>query len=202
MKFNTLARHLCRVRDVFYRDTVITGATEIKILHFSYAIVTILNKKVGTHMKKTYLILMGAFLSFNQALFAATTPATTTTPPATTTPQIDAQTLSVAQSGCQKPIGYIPTPAKLICLLTALGVPQENAKAKQMAIIYGVCQGRTLSQQPAGTTLKSYPTLGACLGDPAAITIINSELKTNGYEQVKVVNTQVLGATGQTGSGI
>lgn len=111
------------------------------------------------------------------------------------TAQRSNQQIQSAVHGCQKPIGFLPTPSKLMCMLTALGINDEEAKSKALAIIYSVCHGRTLQPLPAGTTAKAYSTLGACLSDPNAIAIINNELTAANFKPVKVVNPNVLNNT-------
>jgi hypothetical protein len=98
-----------------------------------------------------------------------------------------------AREGCSKPLGFFPTPSKLMCLLVAIGVSEKDIKPKALALIFNVCQGHSLQPQPAGVTLKSYSTLGACLNDPAAITLINKELTAQGFLKIKVVNPAILG---------
>lgn len=145
-------------------------------------------------------IFMCASLIASSSIFAqtGTTTQPQTTQPQTTQPQtvkpqtISKQNLLVAQKGCQKPIGFFPTPAKLMCLMGALGISQQDAKPKALALIFNVCHGRVSQAQPAGTQAKSYGTLGECLSDPAAITIINTELKSQGLPEVNVVNKDVL----------
>lgn len=100
--------------------------------------------------------------------------------------------LQEAREGCQKPIGYFPTPAKLRCLLTAFGLPHDEAKPKALAMVFQVCHGRTLNPPPAGVTLKKYQNLASCLNDPTAIKTMNNELTTAGLSPVKVVNPAVL----------
>lgn len=112
----------------------------------------------------------------------------------TTQPQISKQNYQMAQKGCQKPIGYFPTPSKLMCLLTALGLSDKEAKPKALALIFNVCHGRVL-QPPPGLKPKAYQTLGACLSDPNEVILINSQLKAQGLPEIKVVNTDVLGTT-------
>lgn len=147
-------------------------------------------------------ILMASYGVYGQA--TTTTPPqpqVTPTQPTTTQPQITPaqanQILQLAQKGCQKPIGFFPTPAKLTCLMTALGITDKDAKPKALAMIFNVCHGRTLAAPPAGVTPKSYATLGDCLNDPAAIALINTELKAQGFPEIKVVNTSVLAAPKQ-----
>jgi hypothetical protein len=107
------------------------------------------------------------------------------------------QQLQTAQEGCQKPLGYFPTPSKLICLLSAIGVSEKDIKPKALALIFNTCRGHSLQPQPAGVTLKSYSTLGTCLSDPVAIASINKELTAQGFLKIKVMNPAVLGATQQ-----
>lgn len=106
--------------------------------------------------------------------------------------QQDLNRLQMAREGCQKPIGYFPTPSKLMCLLTALGVSEKEVKAKALALMFNVCHGRTLQPQPAGFIPKKYDNLGNCLKDPDAITLINKELTAQGFPSVKVTNPGVL----------
>lgn len=103
----------------------------------------------------------------------------------------DQKRLEMAKEGCQKPIGFFPTPSKLMCALSALGISEKEAKPKALALVFGVCQGR-VSQPVAGVTPKAYPTLGACLKDPQAVTLINKELTAKGFPEVKVVNPSIL----------
>jgi hypothetical protein len=99
--------------------------------------------------------------------------------------------IQMAQQGCQKPIGFFPTPSKIMCVLTALGKNQNEVKAKALAIVFTVCQGHVVQAQ-SNVKLKKYGTLGACLTDPAAVTQINSALTSHGFQEVKVVNPSVL----------
>jgi hypothetical protein len=99
--------------------------------------------------------------------------------------------IQMAQQGCQKPIGFFPTPSKIMCVLSALGKNQNEVKAKALAIVFTVCQGHVVQTQ-SNVKLKKYGTLGACLTDPAAVTQINSALTSHGFPEVKVVNPSVL----------
>lgn len=127
---------------------------------------------------------------------APTAPVTSTTAPTTTTTQqttvVDPQRLQMAKVGCQKPIGFFPTPSKLMCLLVAMGKTEKDIKPKAMAVVFSGCQGRLTQPQPAGVTPKRYPTLGACLSDPMAVEAINKELAAQGFNPVTIVNPNVL----------
>lgn len=97
--------------------------------------------------------------------------------------------LALAREGCQKPLGYFPTPSKLMCVLTAVGKSQKEVKAKSLAIIFSVCRGQGFQ---TNVTYKKYDTLANCLKDPAAITLINKELTAEGFPAVKIVNPSIL----------
>lgn len=97
-----------------------------------------------------------------------------------------------ARAGCLKPIGYLPTPSKLMCMLTAFGKAQSDVKPKALAIVYSVCKGRPLQPQPANYTPKIHPTLGACLKDPSTVNLINKELTASGFREIHIVNSSVL----------
>lgn len=98
----------------------------------------------------------------------------------------------VARKGCNKPLGFFPTPAKLTCMLSAIGKTEKEVQPRVLAIIFTTCHGETLQPLPAGVTAKKYPTLGACLKDPAAIAIINNELKAKNFPLLKIMNTDIL----------
>ncbi|MBA2654087.1 MAG: hypothetical protein H0U71_03345 [Gammaproteobacteria bacterium] len=104
----------------------------------------------------------------------------------------DQDRLQMAKVGCQKPLGFFPTPSKIMCMLTALGISEQTTKPKAFALMFNVCQGRTLQPLPSNYVPKKYPTLNACLSDPSAIGLINKELQSQGFPAVKVVNPGVL----------
>lgn len=109
----------------------------------------------------------------------------------TSTP--DQQRLQMAKEGCQKPIGFFPTPSKLMCILTATGTSEKEVKPKALALVFNVCQGH-LTQTSAGVTPKAYSSLGACLSDPTAVALINKELTTHKFPEIKIVNSSVFTA--------
>ncbi len=131
-------------------------------------------------MKKLYTFILPIFLTVTCSVFAQEQ---------ASQQQYD---LQLANKGCQKPLGFLPTPAKVMCLLTAFGKSEKEVKPKALAIVFTVCRGYTVQQLPAGTTAKKYANLGTCLKDPTAITLINNELKAKGFPPVKVINTGVL----------
>lgn len=95
----------------------------------------------------------------------------------------DAQ-LQMAREGCQKPIGMLPSPKKLMCILHATGLKQDEVKPKAVALIFNVCQGRVTKTDTAGIIPKRYKTLGECLNDPNAITLINKELQAHQFQPI------------------
>lgn len=107
-------------------------------------------------------------------------------------PSEEAKKLQLAREGCQKPLGLFPSPSKLMCLLEAFGISEKEIKPKTLALVFTVCEGRTLQSQPAGTPPKKYNNLSACLSDPAAIALINKELISQGFPVVKIVNSAIL----------
>lgn len=142
-------------------------------------------------MKKLIILLTSLSILISSSVFAESSANQTTVQVQQQQP-ISKQQLQKAALGCQKPIGFFPTPSKLVCLLTAIGQSEKDIKPKAMAIIFSSCQGRLLQPQPAGSTAKKYPTLGACLQDPAAIEVINRELAAQGFNPISVVNPSVL----------
>lgn len=124
-------------------------------------------------------------------IFAA---ATTSMQTANQQPVVSQQQIAAAKQGCQKKIGFFPTPAKLTCMLTAIGKTEQDIKPKAMAIIFSACQGRTMTPPAANTTVKKYPTLGACLSDPSAVETINKELLSQGFNPIVIANPAVLSA--------
>lgn len=118
--------------------------------------------------------------------------AATTSQPMNQQPVVSQQQIQAAKQGCQKKLGFFPTPAKLTCMLTAIGKTEQDIKPKAMAIIFSACQGRTMQPQAANATVKKYPTLGACLSDSAAVETINKELSTQGFNPVVIANPTVL----------
>lgn len=138
-------------------------------------------------MKKLSLIISLGFLTISTVSFAQTSTQSQT-------PSIEQQKLQMAKDGCGKPIGFLPTPSKLACMLVALGVSEQEVKPKALAIIFAVCHGQLLKAAAPGVTPKSYSTLGECLNDPAAITLINKELTAQGFSEIKIVNPSILTA--------
>lgn len=138
-------------------------------------------------MKNLTMMFTALCLIVSSNIFAATT-TTITTQPKT----VDQQTIQMAKKGCQKPLGFFPTPSKLTCLLTAIGKSEKDIKPKAMAIIFSACQGHLLQPQPNGTKPKKYATLAACLNDPIAIEAINKELGASGFSPIAVANPSVI----------
>jgi hypothetical protein len=132
-------------------------------------------------MKKLNFILSLGLIAFSSAIFAETQASS----------QKD-QLLQLSQKGCLKPIGFFPTPAKIMCIMNTFGISQKEFKSKALALVFNVCKGRVLVTPPAGITLKPYDTLGNCLSDPTAVMLINRELKAQGFPEVKVVNPDIL----------
>lgn len=134
-------------------------------------------------MKKLITLFAGISFVMSTSVFATV---------ATQQEPVSKQQLQKAAQGCQKPLGFFPTPSKLICLLTAIGKTEKDIKPKAMAVIFSTCQGHLLQPQQAGTAPKKYATLAACLKDPAALESINKELAAQGFSPVTVVNPSVL----------
>jgi hypothetical protein len=103
------------------------------------------------------------------------------------------QKLKMAQEGCNKALGFFPTPSKLVCVLTAIGKNQHEIQPKAVAVIFSVCQGRVPSAEP-GVKSKVYKTLGECLSDDNAVKLINAELdkQPQKFPPIKIVHPQVL----------
>jgi|LakMenEpi03Aug12_release.lakeMendotaPanAssembly.Ray.scaffolds.fasta_scaffold756167_1 hypothetical protein len=132
-------------------------------------------------MRKFNLLLVLSCLVVSSSIFSQPVP-----------PQKAQGNIELAREGCQKPLGFFPTPAKLQCMLTAFGLSQSDTKPKTMAIIFNVCEGRSLQPPSANNKMKKYPTLAACLQDPAGISNINKELASEGFPAVKIVHPEVL----------
>jgi hypothetical protein len=99
----------------------------------------------------------------------------------------------MARTGCQKSLGFFPTPSKIMCVLGAIGKSENQVKPKELAVVFTVCQGHVVPQQVgANTGVKKYATMGACLSDPNAVATINKELTAQGFSTIKVVNPGVL----------
>lgn len=98
--------------------------------------------------------------------------------------------VQMAKEGCQKAIGWMPTPQKLRCILYATGLKQDEVKPKAVALIFSVCQGRVMKADTAGITPKKYGTLGECLSDPNAITLINKELQAHQFQPIDQATIQ------------
>jgi hypothetical protein len=141
-------------------------------------------------MKKFSLIVLG--LLFSTQLFAqAQTTQTQQTTQTKVTPQDQAR-LQAAKNGCQKPLGFFPTPSKILCVLTAAGLSEQSTKAKEIALIFTVCKGYSLQSASTEQKAVKYNTLGACLKDPSALQRLNKELTAQGFQPVTIVNPTVL----------
>lgn len=136
-------------------------------------------------MNKVSLFLGLGILAATLGIQAQTTIGTTSVQ------NVSQDDLMQAREGCQKSLGFFPTPAKLKCVLTALGLPADT-KPKALALIFNVCHGRILKADTSGIAVKSHPTLASCLSDPQTVDLLNKELQAHGFSPVKVSNPSIL----------